>query len=88
MVGLFTAGLLLAVVLIRLLQRSLEGDTVAPAFLASILGFLFVAVFNSLFEAPRLASVFYLVVFAALCMTQPIAVVAASAGRKRRHSSR
>jgi hypothetical protein len=81
--GVLAIGLVVVLTLVRLLQRCLEGDTAAPVFLASIIGFLFVGVFNSLFEAPRLASVFYLVVFAALCVTRPAPKILTPAGRGR-----
>jgi len=51
--------------LVRLLRRIRKGDIRAAPFLASLLGFLMCGALNSLLEAPRLATLFCLVLLAA-----------------------
>ena len=58
--GILTFGLLLVAVVARLVPAVWRGDRVAGALLASLCGFLTVGMFGSLFDAPRIATLFFL----------------------------
>jgi hypothetical protein len=58
--GILTFGLLLVAVVARLAPAAWRGDRVSGALLASLSGFLTVAMFGSLFDAPRIATLFFL----------------------------
>lgn len=61
--GLLVFNLLTAYALIRLLLQAQQGDLFAAVLLASVTGFLTVGLFGSLFDTPRMATLFYLSLF-------------------------
>ena len=60
--GLLTTGLILVLALTRLVARVREGDLFAGSILAALSGFLLVGIADSLFDAPRLTLLFFLLV--------------------------
>jgi hypothetical protein len=68
--GLLTAMLVLMVLRMRVPMRDAQAGSVAigGAIVGSITGFLGVGAFDSLFDAPRVALLFYLVLFGALVL--------------------
>ena len=64
--GVAAMGLLLLYALGELALRGLHGEAPAAVYLAALAGFLVVGLFDSLFDVPRLALAFYLVLFAAM----------------------
>jgi O-antigen ligase len=69
--GLLAIGAVVAAGVVRLLRRIVAGDPAASSLLAALVGFGVVSLFNSLLEAPRLATLFYLVLFAGLVTPRP-----------------
>jgi len=66
-----------------------RGDQMAAAVVAALVAFLFSGVFDYLLEVPRLAALFYLIVFCGLTMMQtPMYGPAASAISRDRSASR
>lgn len=69
--GLTSFGALLALAAARLLSRRGDGRADAPVYLAALAGFLTVGLFDSLLDVPRLALLFFLVLFASLLSPSP-----------------
>ena len=67
--GLVMFSGLVLYVLLRLLAQAWAGRPLAGIFLASISGFLAVGLFDSLIDVPRIATLFYLILLAAVCLT-------------------
>jgi hypothetical protein len=65
-VGLFVWCLLITVALLRLTIGQAKRHPFAPVLAASLVGFLFVGLFDSLLDVPRLATLFYLLVLIGL----------------------
>lgn len=63
--GLLAIGLAVIFGLARLCQNVARGDLFSGVLLASLAGFLVVGLFDSLFDAPRLTLLFFLLLFAA-----------------------
>jgi hypothetical protein len=63
--GVVSLNLLIGCVYVRLVQRVLRGDLFSVLAACSITGYLVVGLFGSLFEAPQLTTLFFLVVFVA-----------------------
>jgi hypothetical protein len=61
--GVLSLNLLIVCVYVRLVQRVLKGDLFSVLAVCSLTGYLVVGLFGSLFEAPHLAMLFFLVVF-------------------------
>ncbi len=64
--GLLTFAAFVIYALARIVRDSLHGDLYRCVVLAAVTGFLTVGMFNSLFDAPRLILLFFLVIFIAL----------------------
>lgn len=64
--GLLAFNFLIAYALIRLLLQARQGDLFSAVLLASATGFLTVGLFGSLFDTPRMATLFYLSLFLAV----------------------
>ncbi|RMF07751.1 MAG: hypothetical protein D6763_11545 [Alphaproteobacteria bacterium] len=86
LVGLVLFVALLGVVILRLLAQVLAGERYSAVLLSSLSGFLVVGIVGSLFDAPRLTLLFFLIVFTAL-LTGELASRSQS-GRGRRDDSR
>jgi hypothetical protein len=67
--GLVIFTTLLLYVLIRLLKCAVAGQALAGIFLASVAAFLTVGLFDSLIDVPRIATLFYLMLLSAICLT-------------------
>lgn len=67
--GLAAFSLLFAYALARLLKRSMGGDFLSSAQLASFAGFIMVGLFDSVMDFPRIALLFYLLLFCSLSGT-------------------
>lgn len=67
--GLLALGFLLIVVLVRLAARVWRGDLFAGALFAGITGFLLVGVTESLFDGPRVTTLFFLLLLTGLRRT-------------------
>jgi len=78
--GVLSLNLLIGCVYFRLVQRVLRGDLFSVLAVCSITGYLVVGLFGSLFEAPRLAMLFFLVVFVA--GRSPYGAILAGGGAK------
>jgi len=65
-VGFFAALGVILYSLARLAKKSWDQDLFAATILASISGFLLIGLFNSVFDAPRLSLLFFLLVFLGL----------------------
>jgi hypothetical protein len=81
--GVIALGLFAATVLAQACGRILRGDVFAAVIAASVIAFLFTATFDSLFEAPRIATLFYLVCFLAWCSGPETSPTASSATASR-----
>ena len=66
LVGLALFVGLLGLVIVRLLGQVMEGERFSAVLLASLTGYLVVGIIGSLFDAPRLTLLFYLLVFTSL----------------------
>jgi O-antigen ligase len=67
--GLLAFGILVVIALARLTASAWRGDLFATTLLAALGGFLLVGLFDSLFDAPRLTALFFLLLFLALRRT-------------------
>jgi hypothetical protein len=74
----------LIVASIVLITRAMQaGSVVAPAFLAGLVAFMLVGMFDSLVDAPRVAFLFYFLVLAGPALANAAAVCAATDARSR-----
>ena len=64
--GILAFGALVAYAMVKIARKSLRGDLYACVTLAALSGFIVVGWFESMFDAPRLILLFYLVIFVAL----------------------
>jgi hypothetical protein len=62
---------LVGLALVRALRTGIAAEILAPAIVGSLAAFLVSGLFDSLLEAPRLATLFYLVCFAGLLLGLP-----------------
>ena len=87
--GLASFVLLAGTALTGAVRAMARGDQMAAAVAAALVAFLFSGVFDYLLEVPRLAALFYLIVFCGLTMMQtPMHGPAASAISRDRSASR
>jgi UDP-N-acetylmuramyl pentapeptide phosphotransferase/UDP-N-acetylglucosamine-1-phosphate transferase len=70
-IGLTLFGLLTFLGLLASLRQARHGNRLALAVLAGLLGFLLVGLFDSLLDVPRLALLYFLVLFSALLKPDP-----------------
>lgn len=75
--------LLLSAVMLRLVGESVRGSTTAAIYLAAMLGFFAVGLFDSLLDVPRLAFVFFLIV--SVATLKPVDRTSGAQRRRRRH---
>lgn len=68
-VGVIAFACVLLIALARLAACTWRGDLFAAAVLASLAGFLLVGITESLFDGPRITTLFFLVLFAGLLMS-------------------
>jgi hypothetical protein len=68
-VGLALWSLLVGGALVRLSVGKAKRHPLAPAFAASLVGFVVVGLFDSLLDVPRVAAMFYFITLAALALT-------------------
>lgn len=66
LVGLVLFAALLTVVIARLLRQIMAGERFSAVLLASLTGFMVVGIIGSLFDAPRMTLMLYLVLFTSL----------------------
>lgn len=64
--GLLAFGIIVVIALGRLTAGAWRGDLFSATLLAALCGFLLVGLFDSLFDAPRLTTFFFLLLFLAL----------------------
>jgi VanZ family protein len=87
--GLASFVLIAGTALTGAVRAMARGDQMAAAVVAALVAFLFSGVFDYLLEVPRLAALFYLIVFCGLTMMQtPMHGPAASAISRDRSASR
>ena len=64
--GVFAVGIAVVIALRRVGVAAWRGDLFSATLLSALCGFMLVGLFDSLFDAPRLTTLFFLLLFLAL----------------------
>lgn len=91
--GLLATGALIALAIVRLARKLWDGDPFAGAILSALIGCLAVGTFDSVIDAPRFATLFWLLLLLALPITGRLrpatagTVIVARSSSSRRHGA-